>query len=138
MVECRRCGLVYADPRPTPELLKELYNSYHERGSKNESTWQRLMASNFEAVAAMLAEMLPNKGALLDMGCGYGHFIGLMKQQGWAASGIEPSETTSRYAVSRGLDVSRTVIEDASFPDSAFDAVTAFYVLEHIFDPLAA
>jgi SAM-dependent methyltransferase len=30
------------------------------------------------------------------------------------------------------------VIEDASFPTESFDAVTAFYVLEHLCDPLAS
>lgn len=138
MVECRRCGLVYADPRPTPEFLIELYNSYHQRGSKDEHSWERLMAPNFSEVSDLLDDMLPGKGRLLDIGCGYGHFVRIMQNRGWAASGIEPSERTSAYALSRGLDVDRTVIEDVSFPENSFDAITAFYVLEHLFDPLAA
>ena len=138
MVECRRCGLVYADPRPTPEILIGLYDGYHQRESKDEHTWERLMAPNFSEVSALLDDMFPGKGRLLDIGCGYGHFIELMKSKGWAASGIEPSERTSEYALSKGLDVKRTVIEDASFSENSFDAITAFYVLEHLFDPLAA
>src|ERR1700690_1083230 len=85
MVECRRCGLVYADPRPTPEFLIELYNSYHQRGSKDEHTWERLMALNFSEVSALLDDMVPGKGRLLDIGCGYGHFIEIMQGRGWGA-----------------------------------------------------
>ncbi len=138
MVECRRCGLVYCDPRPAPEVLIGLYNSYHQRGCKDDQTWQRLMAPNFSEVAGVLEDMLPGKGALLDIGCGYGHFIEIMRDRGWTVTGIEPSERTSEFAGSKGLDVIRTVIEDASFPEGSFDAITAFYVLEHLFDPLAA
>ena len=138
MVECRRCGLVYVDPRPTSEFLIQLYNSYHQRGDKDEHTWETLMAPNFSEVSALLDDMFPRKGRLLDIGCGYGHFIDIMQSKGWAASGVEPSERTSAYALSKGLDVNRTVIEETSFPDNSFDAITAFYVLEHLFDPLAA
>ena len=138
MVECRRCGLVYADPRLTPEILIGLYDGYHQRGSKDEHTWETLMMPNFAEVSDLLDDMIPEKGRLLDIGCGYGHFIQIMQNKGWVASGIEPSERTSEYALSKGLDVRRMVIEDASFPENSFDAITAFYVLEHLFDPLAA
>lgn len=138
MVQCRRCGLVYANPRPLPEALISLYNEYHQRDSKDEHTWERLMALNFDDTSAVLDQMFPGKGRLLDIGCGYGHFIGIMKSKGWAASGIEPSENASAYAKSKGLAVIRTVIEDAAFAENSFDAITAFYVLEHLFDPRAA
>ena len=68
MVECRRCGLVYVDPRPDLDHLRRLYNFYHERGGKDERTWRRLMSSIFSESAAILSEMLPNKGNLLDIG----------------------------------------------------------------------
>lgn len=138
MVKCSRCGLVYADPRPAHETLIALYNGYHQRGSKDEHTWARLMGPNFLEVAALLNRMFPGKGRLLDIGCGYGHFIELMCNRGWAAAGIEPAEKTFAYARSKGLDVCRTVIEDASFPENSLEVVTAFYVLEHLRDPLAA
>ncbi|MGO9614590.1 MAG: class I SAM-dependent methyltransferase [Dissulfurispiraceae bacterium] len=137
MVGCRRCGLVYANPRPTPEILLDLYDGYHQRDSKDEHIWERLMAPNFVEASAQLNRMFPKKGRLLDIGCGYGHFIEMMRTQGWLASGIEPSEKTSAYALSKGADIIRTVIEDASFPENSFDAITAFYVLEHLLDPLA-
>jgi len=137
MVECRHCGLVYADPRPSPEMLIDLYDSYHQRNGKDETTWKRLMSLNFAEVADLLDSKLPLKGSLLDIGCGYGHFLGLMRERGWDVFGIEPSERTSAFAVSMGLNVARTVIEKASFPEGSFDAVSAFYVLEHLCDPLA-
>jgi len=138
MVECGRCGLVYVNPRPAPAALVRLYEGYHQRGDKDDHTWSKLMGPNFLEVADLLNNRYPEKGRLLDIGCGYGHFIEMMRNRGWDVSGIEPSEKTSTYAQSKGLDVRRTVMEDMSFPHDSFEAITAFYVLEHLFDPLAA
>jgi len=138
VVQCKNCGLVYVNPRPTQETLIGLYNDYHQRNGKDEHTWARLMKMNFRNVSALLNRMFPEKGKILDIGCGYGHFITLMKNYGWTASGIEPSSRTLGYAKSKGLVVFETTIDDAIFPESSFDVVTAFYVLEHLFDPLSA
>ena len=138
MVACRRCGLVYANPRPAPEALIALYNTYHQRNGKGAETWGTLMEQNFREVSSLLNLRFPDKGRLLDIGCGYGHFMAMMQGHGWKVSGMEPSEKASAYALAKGLDVSRTVIEQAGYPEASFAAVTAFYVLEHLFDPLVA
>jgi SAM-dependent methyltransferase len=138
VVECRQCGLVYLNPRPDIAELMSLYEGYHQRGEKDEDSWFRLMEKNCEEAASLLNKSFPQKGRLLDIGCGYGHFIEMMKKQGWSVNGIEPAEHTCSSAKSKGLDVSRTVIEDALFSDASFDAITAFYVLEHLCDPLSS
>jgi SAM-dependent methyltransferase len=138
VVKCRLCGLVYLNPRPDITELMRLYEGYHQRGEKDEDSWLRLMEKNFEEVAALLNKSFPQRGRLLDIGCGYGHFLDKMRWEGWLVAGIEPAEQTSTSAKTKGLDVFRTVIEDATFPDNSFDAITAFYVLEHLCDPLFA
>jgi len=138
VVQCSCCGLVYVNPRPNPEMLIRLYNDYHLRDGKSEYTWARLMKNNFMDISTMLNRLFPEKGSILDIGCGYGHFIKMMGNAGWAAVGIEPSSRTSGYAKDKGLTVIKTTIDDAEFPDESFDVITAFYVLEHLFDPLSA
>jgi len=138
VVQCSCCGLVYVNPRPNPEMLVKLYNDYHIRNGKDANTWARLMKNNFTDISTMLNRLFPERGRILDIGCGYGYFIKMMGNAGWAAVGIEPSSRTSGYAKDKGLSVIETTIDDAEFPDESFDVVTAFYVLEHLFDPLSA
>jgi SAM-dependent methyltransferase len=138
VVGCKNCGLVYVNPRPAPDELILLYNDYHQRGSKDARTWSSLMEKNFTGTSKLLDRMFPGGGRLLDIGCGYGHFVGQMAGLGWSAFGIDPSPSTVDYARGKGLNVSRTTIDKASFPESSFDAITAFYVLEHLFDPFSA
>ncbi len=138
VVKCTECGLVYVNPRPSPEALIRLYRDYHQRDGKDEWAWARLMRKNFREVAVLLNRMHPQKGTMLDIGCGYGHFVEKMKDCGWCAAGIDPSPRTVAWARRRGLNVIETTIDEAAFPEDSFQAVTMFYVLEHLSDPLAA
>jgi SAM-dependent methyltransferase len=138
MVKCDYCGLVYLNPRPSLATLIKLYNDYHQRDGKDEHSWAKLMEKNFRQASDLLNRLFPDKGNVLDIGCGYGHFIRIMKDSGWSVTGIEPSSRTSGYALSKGLTVYETTIDDAILSKDFFEAVTAFYVFEHLLDPLAA
>src|SRR5208283_4697550 len=71
-------------------------------------------------------------------GCGDGRFLALMRDAGWDVYGIEPDPVAAKVA-QRELGTSVTVgaLEDAGFPDEAFDAVTLSHVIEHVHDPVA-
>lgn len=138
VVNCRNCGLVYVNPRPVPAVLTQLYTGYHQRDGKDEHVWARLMERNFKDVALHLNKVFPERGKILDIGCGYGHFIEIMRDFGWTAWGIDLSPKTLFYAREKGLNAANTSIDDVTFPDDFFDAITAFYVLEHLANPLSA
>ncbi|MCP4668167.1 MAG: class I SAM-dependent methyltransferase [Deltaproteobacteria bacterium] len=77
-------------------------------------------------------------GKLLDIGCGYGFFLGEMKSRGWQVQGIEISPVGRRYARDTwGVQVHSQALEDLALPENCFDVVTLFYVLEHVVDPRA-
>ncbi|MBI5026547.1 MAG: class I SAM-dependent methyltransferase [Nitrospirae bacterium] len=138
VVQCPDCGLVYVNPRPTTDMLIKLYNDYHQRGGKDEHSWAMLMEGNFKEVSVFLNKLFHERGNLLDIGCAYGHFIEMMKGYGWSVTGIDPSSEAIASARKKDLHVFETTIEDAVFPEASFDAVTAFYILEHLADPLSA
>lgn len=73
---------------------------------------------------------------LLDVGCGDGLFLSLLKEKGIVAKGIDISEEGIAKARTKGLDVA---VYDADgpipFPDSTFDVVTLLDVLEHLYVP---
>ncbi|HEY5995865.1 MAG TPA: class I SAM-dependent methyltransferase, partial [Candidatus Deferrimicrobiaceae bacterium] len=137
IVRCRGCGLVYVDPRPSAESLPGLYAEYHVRDGGDESSWNRLMAANFLEAAECLERMrgAAGPGRVLDVGCGYGGFVRLMRKRGWDAEGIDPSPATVAAAARGGLPVRLGTLEEA---DGTYDAVTLFYVLEHLPDTSAA
>lgn len=137
IVQCTGCSLVYVNPRPPADALLHSYAAYHQRQGKNEQTWKALMRRIFNEMVRLLDERFPYGGSLLDIGCGYGYFIELMRAKGWRTVGIDPSPTTVAAARARGLTVHETSLDSFSAAGS-FDAITAFYVLEHLTDPRGA
>ncbi len=73
---------------------------------------------------------------LLDVGCGRGDYLALMREAGWHTAGVEPSAAAVAVARERGLAVVHGTLPDAGYPDASFDVVTFADVLEHVPDPL--
>jgi 2-polyprenyl-3-methyl-5-hydroxy-6-metoxy-1,4-benzoquinol methylase len=75
-------------------------------------------------------------GRLLDVGCGNGHFLALMRQLGWETTGLEVDREAATVARRTfGLDVLCSSLADAKFPTDHFDAITLRHVIEHLPDP---
>ncbi|HSB73266.1 MAG TPA: class I SAM-dependent methyltransferase [Candidatus Methylomirabilis sp.] len=77
-------------------------------------------------------------GRLLDVGCGFGGFVDLMRERGWDAEGLDPSPAVVSAAASKGRPVRLGTLEGLKAEAAAYDAVTLFYVLEHLPDPMGA
>jgi 2-polyprenyl-3-methyl-5-hydroxy-6-metoxy-1,4-benzoquinol methylase len=75
-------------------------------------------------------------GRLLDVGCGSGEWLSVMKNLGWEVEGLDFDENAVRVARQTGLNVHCGALEDQRFPDGSFDAVTLNHVIEHVPDPV--
>ncbi len=73
-------------------------------------------------------------GRALDVGCAGGGNTAVLRDLGWAVTGLEYSPAGARIAASRGLDVVRGDATRLPFPDASFDLVMATDVWEHIED----
>lgn len=140
IVRCGGCGLVYVHPKPAEEDLPGLYGEYHSRDGGNEADWNRLMGRIFREAADCLDAAGFESGSrrLLDVGCGYGGFVSLMRDRGWDAEGIDPSPTTVAAASAKGIPVHLGTLDGLSRSGARYRAITLFYVLEHLFDPMSA
>jgi len=80
-------------------------------------------------------ELIEN-GTVLDVGCGDGLLLSLLKEKGVTAEGIDISEEAVKRCVERGF-TARTYDPNAPFPfpDDAFDTVVMLDVLEHVYAP---
>ncbi len=85
-------------------------------------------------------EMLPwvGRGRLLDVGCGPETNLAMFQQQGWDVHGVDTSEVAIAYAQGRlGDRVRLGHLDQAGYPDGAFDVVLFNHSLEHMFEPVA-
>ncbi len=89
------------------------------------------------AGTAAAAGRAPAAIRLLDVGCSSGAFLLSARKLGYAAEGVEPSADAAQTARDAGLAVYTGYLEQACFPDAAFDAITLIEIVEHLRDPLA-
>ncbi len=142
---CRRCGLVYANPRAPEAAILERYN--HEyfweeylpaAGAAEGKIDDEVLDLRHGAMLRLLALEAPGRGRLLEVGSGAGLFLRAASRDGWEPAGVELSPEGSSFARERlGLDVRTERAEAMSFAAASFDTAVMFDVIEHLFDPRA-
>lgn len=77
---------------------------------------------------------LPRKGPVVDLGCGRGEWLEVLKESGVDAYGIDLNPQFVDGCVARGLDVRLADVfrHLAEIPERSLAAVTAFHVAEHL------
>lgn len=137
---CGACALRFADPRPTPADLAQVYASgyFDEKGWLGDPTSDSTyMAQAWREVAPALRRAFPARGRLLDVGCATGAFIAAARDDGWNVAGLEYSEAAAERARAAGLDVRAGELAGGAFEGETFDVITAWHVIEHLIDPVA-
>lgn len=141
VVQCRKCGLIYADPRPVPETLAQHY------GVSPEEYWRpayfETERSHFEYFASKFRSLWRSDRVprALDVGAGAGKLMAALEAEGFDVFGIEPSCQFRARAIARGISRDRlqlAAIENAQYEPLAFDFVCFSAVLEHLHNPAIA
>ena len=141
---CRRCGLIYANPRaPEASILGRYSSDYFWKeylpslGVVDGAFDLTLFDARHAPLLQMIAADAPGR-RLIEVGCGAGFFLKAAERAGWRVEGIELSAEASRFAVERlELPIRRERAEEAPIEPASFDAAVMFDVIEHLFDPRA-
>ncbi len=121
MRACAGCGLEFFDPLVTGSAR------FYENLSQSPSYYATARWEFGEA-----ARLIPADAEVLDVGCGDGQFLSLLKQP--AKRGLEFNPDAIAKARAKGLKVAQNLLD--AEPASSADALTLFQVLEHVSDPV--
>ncbi len=138
-VACRECGLVRLSPRVAARDLASFYDALYREPYEHaqEALPQQLANPTFAYRAARLTAVAPGH-RLFEIGCGDGNFLAVMQARGWDVAGSEVHGSAVRVARDRhGLDLHVIGFDDFKIPGGSHDAVGAYHVLEHLYDPRA-
>lgn len=140
--KCSECGFIFTREHPSESNMGRYYESddyiSHDDNAKGLMSYiyflvRRIMLSRKRRIIEKACNH--NKGRLLDIGCGTGHFAATMKNAGWEVTGIEPN-TKARDYCTRKFNIAVIEPEKISDLDSTvYDCITMWHVLEHFHDP---
>ena len=139
ILECKECGLLYTTPRPNKDEIGRYYKSeeYYSHQENKEGfipkVYEKVKSVNLKNKYSIAIEG-KEKGKALDIGCGVGDFLHTMEQHGWDCTGVEPSEDAKAIAKKRIKGQLQSSEEQENLPDSSFDLITMWHVLEHVDD----
>ena len=133
---CEACELVYTVPQLPLESISDYYpKSYYGAGNLRFNRLFEILVAWFrQRRAARLHELRGQRaGAVLDIGCGRGHFLNALRQRGWTCTGTELTDTAALHArETLALDVRVGPFQAGMFPEALFDVVYLWHVLEHV------
>ncbi len=143
LVRCSNCGLIYQNPRPTPEEIGKYYEGdyppFAAQSFTRKSGWLREKALQYgQKKRIRYVTHVKQGGKLLDIGCATGAFLKSLKaSRSFDPHGVEINPLAAELARTLGLDVRTGSLKEAAYSDNFFDVVTMWDVLEHLHDPTA-
>ena len=138
VMECGNCGYRFVNPRPTQAAIAAAYSDPHayDQWLREEKGRERMWRKRLDLIEHLTRG---RRGRLLDVGAGIGTFLALAGDRGWEVAGTEVSEGAISLARERhGLELVASQLEEAGLPNSYFDLVTLWHVLEHVPSPTGA
>jgi SAM-dependent methyltransferase len=134
LLRCGDCGLVIRNQAGGQEQVRGEFEAIYG----NPQDEQRVQERRHPLYKEFLARYLPRPGRnrLLDVGCGSGMFLRLARAADWDVMGTEIAEAAAQAARAAGLSVRLGSLPAADLPESSFDVVTLWNVLDFLPDPL--
>ena len=144
VVECLGCRLIRLSPRPTPRELIDYYPEtyYYSPGSDKtsslEEAYRRLVLLDHVRFAERAIKDSGEEGLVLDVGCGGGLFLDMLRRRGHKVAGLDFSIAAAATAWRHhGVPVICGSLSSAPLAVGSCAAVTMYHVLEHLYDPVA-
>ena len=144
VVRCGECGLVRLDPQPAPDELHDYYPQDYwfapdnSAVSRLEERYRRLVVRDHLQFVERALRGSRAQGPLLDVGCGGGLFLGMMRKRGFRVIGLDNSREAAAIAWrQQGAPAICGLLENAPFAPGSVAGLTMFHVLEHLYDPRA-
>lgn len=120
-------GFYRVMPRPSDEELAAFYADQYR---------SPCVPHDADGRVALVTELMPAPGRVLDIGCGNGEFLEAFVKRGWRAVGVEPGADYAANARARGIDVVQALLTEAVARElGTFDVVVLAHVLEHLPEP---
>ena len=142
IVACSQCGLLRLHPQPAAQELAGYYPRDYwfapesTAAGRLEEIYRRFVLRDHLRFVARALRDAGESGPLLDVGCGGGLFLGMMRERGARVLGLDLSAQAAALAARRQrIPALAGELMASPLASGSCAVVTMFHVLEHVADP---
>ena len=135
LFKCTNCDLVFLNPLPTQEFLSSLYpkDYYAYQSFFKKQSWAEKFVKKYLVRAITKDPTFQQPGKMLDIGCGSGHFIYKMRENGWDVKGVEINDDAAKLGREAGkLNIHSGELVTALYANEEFDYIRSNHSFEHV------
>jgi SAM-dependent methyltransferase len=140
-MRCNSCGLIYLNPRPHISRFERIYPvNYHafDFSEKQFGIVYKIRAGLETRRLMSCCKGLLADARILDIGCGDGFHLNLLRQYGkksWTLEGIDIDERAIKMAKKSGLKAYCGCVESLELPQNTYDLILMIQTIEHVEKP---
>jgi 2-polyprenyl-3-methyl-5-hydroxy-6-metoxy-1,4-benzoquinol methylase len=132
--QCTNCGLLATTSFLQSHLdIEELYDVTPQNYEEYRKYYLGSRLAFYKRILPKLSPFFKT-ARLLEIGSGYGYFLGMASRAGWDAEGVEISKYACEVARSRGCKVHQKDLLAVDLPLESHDVVVMWDVIEHLTD----
>jgi len=133
VLRCIKCGYSFTY-LPSGVELNRLYPPGYRQGKKGLARFQRRIYFIYYGLFFPL-RFFPEKGEVLDLGCGNGLLAAFLSNRGYKVTCVESRKESARFVSETfSLQVFNCELKDAGFQTGQFDVVIMRHSIEHVVD----
>lgn len=145
--KCSECNIIFQYPFPNEEDFDNLYPDDYYAHSEDDNIpfLTKVLDSILQKKITILSpikksiypylEIIKQANKILDIGCGKGLFLDVLKKNGKETYGLEPDLNAVEILKKKGHHATQGNISASPYESNYFDLITMFQVFEHIEDP---
>ena len=138
IIESEYDGILKTNPQPAQQDLPKYYSSEdyisHTDSRRNllEQVYHLVRKNALKRKLNLIKSFKTDGHELLDIGCGTGDFLKIVKENNWVVSGVEPDENARKIANDKTGGSVQDISALLDFNEERFDVITLWHVLEHL------
>ena len=138
---CRSCGVIYLNPRPAVSEFETIYPANYHAFDFAAADYGIVYKIRARLEAKRLLSWcggLPSDARILDVGCGDGFHLKLLREYGaksWTLEGVDLDRRAARMAEKSGLQVHLGNVKNLDLSENGYDLAIMIQTIEHVENP---